>query len=372
MTAQLTKADVSRLLANPSGMARAEAAAKIARQFDQQIYSPKEKKLAEEIIRMMAKDAEQRVREALANHLKECDELPRDIALALAKDVSAVALPLLQFSSVLTDPDLIEIVRSQDPDKQVAIAGRKSVSASVSHTLGQHGGEAAVARLVTNTGAQIEEGTLQTVLDRFPGSDTIAEGIVHRPALPATVAERLVSLVSDAMQDYLVTHHELSPTVATDLVLQGRERATIGLLAPDADDAEAERLVRRLQINGRLTPSLVLRALCMGDVTFFEAAIAVLANVPITNARILIHDKGALGFKALYEKANLSESLFDAFRCAVEVIHETEFDGGPADRDRYRRRVMERILTQFEHLGSIGRDNLDYLVDKLARLEEVA
>jgi len=33
---------------------------------------------------------------------------------------------------------------------------------------------------------------------------------------------------------------------------------------------------------------------------------------------------------------------------------------------------MERILTQFEHLGSIGRDNLDYLVDKLARLEEVA
>ena len=54
------------------------------------------------------------------------------------------------------------------------------------------------------------------------------------------------------------------------------------------------------------------------------------------------------------------------------LIHETEYDGGPADRDRYRRRVMERILTQFEHLGSIGRDNLDYLVDKLARLEEVA
>jgi uncharacterized protein (DUF2336 family) len=372
MTAQLTKADVSRLLANPSGAARAEAAAKIARQFEQQVYSPRERKLAEEIIRLMAKDAEQRVREALANHLKECDELPRDIALALAKDVSAVALPLLQFSSVLTDPDLIEIVRSQDADKQVAIAGRKSVSASLSHTLVQHGGEAAVARLVTNTGAEIEEGTLQTVLDRFPGSDTIAEGIVRRPALPATVAERLVSLVSDAMQDYLVTHHELSPTVATDIVLQGRERATVGLLAPDADDTEAERLVRRLQVNGRLTPSLVLRALCMGDVTFFEAAIAVLANVPITNARILIHDKGALGFKALYEKANLSEALFDAFRCAVEVIHETEFDGGPADRDRYRRRVMERILTQFEHLGSIGRDNLDYLVDKLARLEEVA
>jgi len=372
MTAQLTKADVSRLLANPSGAARAEAAAKIARQFEQQAYSPREKSLAEEIIRIMAKDAEQRVREALANHLKECDELPRDVALALAKDVSAVALPVLQFSSVLTDPDLIEIVRSQDPEKQVAIAGRKSVSASVSHTLVQHGGEAAVARLVANAGAQIEEGALQAALDRFAGNSKITEGIVRRPALPATVAERLVSLVSDALQDYLVTHHDLSPAVATDLVLQGRERATVGLLSPDADDAEAERLVRRLQVNGRLTPSLVLRALCMGDVTFFEAAIAVLANVPVTNARVLIHDKGELGFKALYDKANLPEPLFSAFRCAVDVIHDTAYDGGPDDRDRYRRRVMERILTQFEHLGSIGRDNLDYLVDKLARLEEVA
>jgi len=157
--------------------------------------------------------------------------------------------------------------------------------------------------------------------------------------------------------------------MVTDLVLQSRERATVSLLAPDADDAAVEQLVEQLRANGRLTPSLVLRALCIGDVAFFETAIAMLADVPLANARVLIYDRGALGLRALYERAQLPESLFAAYRVAVDVVHETEYDGEPHDRGRYRRRVMERILTQFEHLGSIGGENLDYLVTKLARLE---
>ena len=369
MTHQLTKADVSRLLANPSGVARAEAAAKIAVQFDQESLSPREREIALEIIRLMAQDAEVRVREALAVHLKECDELPRDVALALARDVAKVALPVLQYSCVLTDPDLIEIVRDRDPDKQVAIAGRKRVSPPVSLSLVQHGGETAVATLMTNDGAEIADAALQTALDRFPTSAAVTESMAHRISLPVTVAERLVSLVSDALKDHLVANHDLPPEIATDLVLQSRERATLGLLSPDADQAAAERLIRRLKATGRLTPSLVLRALCLGDVMFLEVALAVLAEVPTENARVLLHDKGALGFKAIYDKARLPGSLFAAFRAALDVIHDTEHEGVTHDRDEFRRRVMERILTQFEHLGAIGGENLDYHVAKLSKLK---
>ena len=58
----------------------------------------------------MIKDAEVRVREALAQNLKENPDLPHDVALSLAQDVDQVALPILQFSDVLTDDDLIEII----------------------------------------------------------------------------------------------------------------------------------------------------------------------------------------------------------------------------------------------------------------------
>ena len=49
---------------------------------------------------------------------------------------------------------------------------------------------------------------------------------------------------------------------------------------------------------------------------------------------------------------------------AANVAREMDFDGEPGDRERYRSRTIERILTQFEELDS---DNLDYLLGKLGR-----
>ena len=77
MTAKLSKSDVQRLLSDPSADARADAAAKIATHYDAQSdFGEQEKKLAEEIFSLMCQDAEERVRLALADNLKECAFLP--------------------------------------------------------------------------------------------------------------------------------------------------------------------------------------------------------------------------------------------------------------------------------------------------------
>jgi uncharacterized protein (DUF2336 family) len=164
------------------------------------------------------------------------------------------------------------------------------------------------------------------------------------------------------LRDYLVSHHELPPSVAVDLVLESRERATVSLLPHGAESIDVIQLCRQLKLHGRLTPSLLLRALCMGDVAFFESAMSVLARTPIVNARMLIHDDGTLGLKSLYLRSGLPERLYPAFRVAVDVVRENEFDARDEDRRRYICRMIERILTQFE---DIGQDNLDYLLTKL-------
>ena len=114
--------------------------------------------------------------------------------------------------------------------------------------------------------------------------------------------------------------------------------------------------------NHRLTPFLVLRAVCLGDMAFFEAAMAVMAKVPVTNARILIHDAGQHGLTSLYDRSGMPPRLLPAVRVALDVVRGTEFDGGQRDRERYRSRVITRILTQFEDLPQ---EDLDYLLDKL-------
>ncbi len=364
----LTREDVSRLLTDPSGDHRAETAAKIATDFGQRTLTDAERKMAEEIFRIMVKDAEVRVREALAQNLKENPAVPRDVAVSLAKDVDSVALPVLQFSEVLSDEDLIEIVRSQGATKQVAIAGRPSVSEVVSSALVETENENVVTTLVANTGAEISEKSLHKVVEDFGDSEAIQDAMVHRPKLPVTVAERLVTLVSENLKEELAKRHEMSDSMATDLILQSRERATI-TLSSESDDEDVERLIRQLRKNGRLTPSIVLRALCMGDLKFFETAVCELADVPLVNGRQLIHDSGPFGLKGLYQKTGLPEAHFPAVRAAIDVARETDYDGRERDRERYSRRMIERILTQYGDLGvDFDSDDLEYLLAKMNEL----
>jgi uncharacterized protein (DUF2336 family) len=219
-----------------------------------------------------------------------------------------------------------------------------------------------------NPTARIAEVSLGTAIDRFADNDRIKASMFHRAELPATIAERLVVLVSKKLQSYLVSHHELPVSLATDIVLQSRERATLQI-SIGSSEQELERLVRQMHRNRRLTPLLVLRALCLGDLAFFEAAMAVMANVPLTNARILIQDAGPNGLASLYERAGMPQRLLPALRVAVDVVRGTEYDGGERDRERYRSRVITRILTQFEDLPQ---EDLDYLLDRLGDVLTVA
>jgi uncharacterized protein (DUF2336 family) len=279
----------------------------------------------------MARDVEVAVRRALSENLRRARHLPHDIALRLANDVEAVALPILSDSPVLTDNDLVEIVRQGSSRKQEAIAVRDDLSRHVSDAVASDGSEAAVAALMGNASAQVEETALGTVITRFADSDRVKASMVHRAELPATIAERLVVMVSEQLRSYLVRHHELPVSLATDLVLQSRERATLHF-SLGSSEQELERLVKQMHRNHRLTPLLVLRSLCLGDLPFFEMAMAVMAHIPVHNARILIHDAGSNGLASLYEKASMPPRLLAAVRVAVDVVRGTEFDGGERDR----------------------------------------
>lgn len=365
----LSKADVERLINDPTAEARVDTAAKVAQEFGEKNLTDKEREHAEEIFRVLVKDAEVRVREALSVGLKNSADLPHDVAMTLAKDVDSVALPILRFSEVLNDSDLIEIIRDCAPTKQETIAQRDSVTASVADALIDSENPQAVARLVANQGADLNEDAMGRVIDKYEESEEVADSLVRRPNLSTAISERLVTALSGRLESFLVEQHELAADTASSLILQVRERATVSLLSDGSSDEELDRLIEQLHVNGRLTSTLVLRALCMGDISFFEVALARLAGIPIQNARILIHDKGTLGLESIYLRAGLPERLFAAVRAGVEVVQETDYDGGDNDRNRYIERMLERILTQCEDPSErLSEDDIEFLMSKLQQL----
>ena len=111
----------------------------------------------------------------------------------------------------------------------------------------------------------------------------------------------------------------------------------------------------------------MLRALCTGDIAFFEVALAVKGNVPLANAQVLIHDPSRRGLAALYRKAMMPDNLFDVVRTAVDVVDETGFDGNTRDLERFRARVISRILTL---KSSVSAADADYLIAKMADILE--
>ena len=361
MSSTLTHADVARLLAEPTTDTRAELAGKLGTELDSPRLAAHELELAQDIVRILSKDIEADVRTALAQSVRSARNLPHDVALRLAEDVEDVALPILTHSLVLTDDDLVAIVQRASAPRQTAIAARPAVSARLSDALATHGAEEAVAALMGNAGARIAEPSMARAIDRFPDSETMKQAMVLRPTLPPAVAERLIALVSRRLQDHLVRRHNLPADAAADLVMRGRERAIIRLSA-GSGDADLREMVAQMHHTGRLTPSLLVRAICTGDLGFFEAGMAELTGVKVENVQTLLHDAGPNGLAALYGRSGLPPALFNCVRAAVDVVNDTGFNGEAHELERYRARVITRVLTQAQDFDP---NDVDYLVDKL-------
>lgn len=361
-----TAALVEKLSKDGSPVARAEVAETVGRAIDAGALAESERRLANDIVRRLAVDVERQVRETLAQAVRRTPDLPHDVAMTLARDIASVATPVLSESSVLTDSDLVNLVSGDDETKQLAVAGRPALSEAVADALVAHGSESVVVAVVSNPGAALAEPTLDLALDRFPDSERVHAPMIERDTLPVAVAERLVAMVSERLKSELVRRHALPPDLATDLILDSRERATLSLVDDDSPPERVEDLVRSLARGGRLSSSIVVRAACVGDMAFVETALAVLAGVPVDNAGRLVHDAGRRGLEALADKAGIAARDKVVLRAAIETIDETELGDGPADRDRFSETVIERVLTRFDTSEpGVSEEDVQYLIKKL-------
>jgi uncharacterized protein (DUF2336 family) len=367
MRTSLTQDDVRRLVRGDSAEARANAAHKICRMIDTTELSPEDQESARQILDVMCADAAVLVRRALAVTLRNSPKLPRDIALKLAKDIDVIAVPVLKNSPVITDEDLVEIVLAGSSEKQVAIAQRPALGEGLTEVIALYASKEAVQAATLNEGAAFSDDAFAGVLKRFANDNDVKGAMVSRASLPMHVTEKLVNMVSGELFDRLVNTHELPPQLAIEIASGARERATLDLVEQAGLTTDPERFVQQLALNGRLTPSMIMRALCLGHMGFVEHALAELAGVPRNKAWLMIHDAGTLGLKTIFERSGLPSGMFTAFRLAIDIYHKTDLDGGEGDRDRFRQKMVERVLTQFQ---AIPRADLEYLLDKLDALDD--
>ncbi|NOZ32467.1 MAG: DUF2336 domain-containing protein [Alphaproteobacteria bacterium] len=128
----------------------------------------------DEVLCQLADLVETEARVQVAQLFAPLERAPGTVVLKLANDDIEVAQPLLEFSNVLSDDDLIDIVGSKSEKHRVAIAGRQKVTDRVGGAIVEHGQSESISKLVNNENAEIGSGTLPKLMSRANGDADLA------------------------------------------------------------------------------------------------------------------------------------------------------------------------------------------------------
>jgi len=364
----LTSAEVKRLLEDKTSDSRADITNKIAASYSGEVLNDSEKKIAEQIFRLLVRDTEIKIRSSLAENLKSSTIIPRDIIMSMAQDVAEVSLPILKYSEVLNDDDLLDIIRSSGENaKYTAIAQRSNVSEVVSDTLVEKGDDMVVGELLNNNGAKITENLFSNIIERHKENSDVMAAMTSRSQLPISVVEKLVSVVTSNIADTLKQKYQITSTHIQKEVEKTRENETLDLVRAARSHNDVDKLIGQLQTNDKLSPSMILSALCQGNFDFFESSLAKLSNIPVENARTLIADRGELGFRAIYNKSGLPDTMFPAVKLLLKIVRELDAEGENNSSARYSNRIVERIL-QYSEESPV--DNLSYIIALVRRVAQ--
>ncbi len=263
------------------------------------------------------------VRRALAEAASHTIHVPRHLVAALAQDQSSVAVPVLRFSPLLDEADLIDAVAIGDSIAHCAIACRPHVSAAVAGALTEIANSATAVALCENDGADLGQAALRRLLERFRDVGCVREALLARGDLDPALHHDLVVATAKALTGFATGCDWMSPARAEQVTREARDKAAITIAATrpaDADVATARRLVAHLRARGHLTPALVLRALLSAHLPLFEAALAELSGAAPIRVAGHIREASGLGFASLYEKAGLPAVLLPVFRAGLAAL----------------------------------------------------
>lgn len=293
----------------------------------------------DEVLCQLAELVEVEARAHVARLLAPLERAPGTVVLQLANDDIEVARPLLEFSTVLSDDDLIDIVSRQSEDHRVAIAGRAVVHERVGEAIVEHGGTAAVSRLVRNDKAEFDRATLEKLVERATRDAEIASDLRGRTDIDwKTLRGEITSAAGKVLQTLSEIDRQIDPVAAdrVNTVVYNRIRNRAGFNAQEWKIAynQVKGLADRKQLNDRA----LARFARFGYGHHAAAAMAVILRVAPEIVVKWLAGQDYVGVTVALRAAGLAPDLFEG------IVATLPWRDLPSDADR------RMILSRFEAL----------------------
>jgi uncharacterized protein (DUF2336 family) len=301
-------------------------------------YSDEQIALFDDVFQCLIRHIEVSAKALLSNRLAPIDTAPLQTVRTLAfDDIIEVAGPVLTQSIRLDDETLIETARNKSQAHLMAISKRKVLSDAVTDVLVLRGNDEVVQSTVNNPGAEFSERGFTRLVNRAEGDDELATCLGLRPAIPRHLYLKLLAKASETVRQRLeAANPKLAAEVPT-AVREATRQARWSKSSITQHTAIAHALVKSLFEDGRLDEHQVAQFAEGGKFDEANAAIAALANVPVTIAENMMVESRAEGVMILCKVSGMSWSTVRAI-----INMRDDLSGGePTDlnacRDTYER-----------------------------------
>jgi uncharacterized protein (DUF2336 family) len=264
-----------------------------------------------DVMARLADDMETVVRAELAVRFAEVSDAPRTLIRRLANDEASVAEPVLARSPVLTDEDLLGVVRQHGQAHLRAVSNRATVSEAVSDVIVARGDDETLGTLLRNDGARLSRQASETAVERARANPALHEAAVERAGLPPDLLNDMYFVVEARLRTRILEQNaKLDPALLDSALAAGRDRVATEDGALPADYSECLAYVEELKAAGQLTPQMLARFLRSGGKTSFLIALAQLADIDFHTARQIIDRRELDALAVVCKAADLDRALF--------------------------------------------------------------
>jgi uncharacterized protein (DUF2336 family) len=311
-------------------------------------YSDEQVGLFDDVFQCLMQHIETSAKALLANRLAAIATAPPGTIRALAfDDLIEVAAPVLSQSERLDDDALIETARNKSQAHLMAISIRKVLSGAVTDVLVLRGNDEVIQSTVNNPGAEFSERGFTRLVSRAERDDDLATCLAMRPTIPRHLYLKLLAKASVTVRERL---EATNPQQARDVPTAVREATRLARVAPSAitrDTAIAHALVKSLYEDGRLDEFQVAAFAEAGKFDEANAAIAALANVPVSIAENMMVETRSEGVMILAKVSGMSWSTVKAIinmRDDLSGMEPTDLGACKDTYERLRPSTAQQVL----------------------------
>ncbi len=288
-------------------------------------YSHEQIELFDDVFQCLMKHIETSAKAVLSSRLAPIDTAPPLTIRALAfDDVIEVAAPVLSQSERLDDGALIEAAHNKSQAHLMAISTRRVLSDAVTDVLVLRGNDEVIHSTVNNPGAEFSEQGFNRLIDRAEGDDNLATCIGLRPTIPRHLFLRLIAKAS--------------------VTVRARRCSTSAITR---ETAIAHALVKSLYEDGRLDEHQLAAFAEAGKFDEANAAMAALANVPVSIAEDMMVESRSEAIMILAKVSGISWSTVKAIinmRDHLSAAEPTDLQFCKDTYDRLRPSTAQQVL----------------------------